>query len=453
MRASVIFNCVMLVREFKQTLRLSIPLIVSNVAQVGLGLIDSAMVGSISYKQLAASSFVINAIGIPQVICIGMTIAITALVSIARGQNDTVAASSFLYNGVFLSTLVSIIIASICTIASPLLWHMGQEPEVVAIAAPYFKVMIWSLVPMTFFLSMKQFSDALEMTRIGMFLSFMSLPLNALLNWLFIFGNLGLPRMELLGAGVGTLLTRVVEAIVMLYIIFNSKAFTKYVAVKKEAWKIQRKRIADLLHIGIPSGLQLVMEAGAFSVSGIMVGWLGATAQAAHQIALNCASTTFMAVLGLSMGSSIRTAHAYGSNDVPRLKRIGVSTIAGGLIYGVVTGLLFILFRYQLPYLFNSEAAVVTLSAQLLLVAALFQVSDSLQAIGAGLCRGIKDVKVPTILVAVAYWVIGIPVGYWLAFEQGWGASGIWWGFVVGLSMAALFLNRRFLRMVSKKVD
>ncbi|WP_246186299.1 MATE family efflux transporter [Phnomibacter ginsenosidimutans] len=242
----------MLVREFKQTLRLSIPLIVSNVAQVGLGLIDSAMVGSISYKQLAASSFVINAIGIPQVICIGMTIAITALVSIARGQNDTVAASSFLYNGVFLSTLVSIIIASICTIASPLLWHMGQEPEVVALAAPYFKVMIWSLVPMTFFLSMKQFSDALEMTRIGMFLSFMSLPLNALLNWLFIFGNLGLPRMELLGAGVGTLLTRVVEAIVMLYIIFNSKAFTKYVAVKKKLGKYNANVLLNCYTLAFP---------------------------------------------------------------------------------------------------------------------------------------------------------------------------------------------------------
>lgn len=440
----------MLLQEFKNTLRLSIPLIVSNVAQVGLGLVDSAMVGAIDYKQLAASSFVINAIGIPQVICIGMTIAITALVSIARGQKNVVAASSYLYNGVLLSTMVSIWIAILCTLASPLLGHMGQEADVVTIGTPYFRVMIWSLVPMTFFLSMKQFSDALEMTRIGMFLSLMSLPLNALLNWLFVFGNLGMPRLELIGAGVATLLTRISEALVMLYILFHHKAFKQYIAVKKEAWTIQRKRLAELLHIGIPSGLQMVMEAGAFSVSGIMVGWLGAAAQAAHQIALNCASTTFMAVLGLSMGSSIRTAHALGSTHFTRLLRIGMSTIYGGLLYGIITGLIFVLFRYQLPLLFNTDAAVVSLSAQLLLVAAIFQVSDSLQAIGAGLCRGIKDVRIPTILVAVAYWVIGIPLGYWLAFKQGMGAGGIWWGFVAGLSMAALFLNRRFIQMVAQ---
>lgn len=408
------------------------------------------MVGSISYKQLAASSLVLNAVAIPQVICIGLTIAITAMVSISRGQNNHEAASRYLYNGFLMNTGVSILIAIACTLSTPLLQHLGQDPEIVPIAKPYFVTMAWALVPMTMFLSVKQFSDALEYTRTGMMLALISLPLNAFLCWLLIYGHWGMPRLELFGAGLATLISRLMVAIVMAWIVYRHKAYKTYMAVRQKAWIISSKTIKELLHIGIPSGLQLSMETGAFSVSGIMVGWLGASAQAAHQIALNCATTTFMIVLGLSMAASIRTAHAFGGKHVHRLPMIGKSTIAGGLIYGVVAGLLFVLFRYQLPLLFNSEPAVVLMAGQLLMVAAIFQVSDSLQAIGAGLCRGIKDVKVPTILVTIAYWGIGIPVGYWLAFKQELGAAGIWWGFVSGLSIAAILLSRRFLQLIKR---
>jgi MATE family multidrug resistance protein len=360
------------------------------------------------------------------------------------------AASRYLFNGFCMNTGIAVLIALACTLSTPLLQHLGQEPDIIPLAKPYFVVMAWALVPMTMFLSIKQFSDALEYTKTGMMLALISLPLNAFFCWLLIFGHWGMPRLELLGAGIATFISRLLVAIVMAIIVYRHRAYKTYIEVREKAWKLSKKTAADLLHIGIPSGLQLTMEAGAFSVSGIMVGWLGATTQAAHQIALNCASATFMAVLGLSMGASIRTAHAYGGKQTSRLSIIGRSTIAGGLIYGTSAGLLFVILRYQLPLLFNNDHTVVLMAGQLLLVAALFQVSDSLQAIGAGLCRGIKDVKVPTVLVTVAYWVIGIPVGYWLAFVQGMGAAGIWWGFVVGLSMAALFLNRRFLLLIKR---
>ncbi len=442
----------MLLKEFKLTLRLAIPLIISNIAQVGHGLIDSAMVGSINYKQLAASSLVINAVAIPQVICIGLTIAITAMVSISRGQNDDAAASRYLYNGFVLNTSVSVLIALACTLSAPLLEYLGQDPEIVPIAKPYFITMAWALVPMTMFLSIKQFSDALEYTQTGMMLALISLPLNAFFCWLFIYGNWGMPRLELLGAGLATLISRLLVAIVMAVIVYKHQSYKTYMVLRKKAWLISGKSIKELLHIGIPSGLQLSMETGAFSVSGIMVGWLGASVQAAHQIALNCATATFMAVLGLSMGASIRTSHAFGGQQMNRLSQIGRSTMVGGLLYGTGAGLLFVIFRHQLPLFFNSEPAIVIMAGQLLLVAAIFQVSDSLQAIGAGLCRGIKDVKTPTVLVTIAYWGIGIPAGYWLAFKLGLGAAGIWWGFVIGLSMAAIFLNRRFLQLIKRNV-
>lgn len=432
-------------KELSATLRLSIPIIITNMSQIALGLIDSAMVGAISYKQLAASSLALNAIAIPQIICIGLTIAISPLVAIARGRQDAVTASGVLYNGTWLNTLFSALVAVICVIGTPVLGHLGQDPEVALLSQPYFQIISWSLIPMIIFLSVKQFSDAIEMTKTGMVIGLISLPVNAFLNWIFIYGIWGAPRWELFGAGVGTLLTRIFQAIVMILIVLYHPAYKRYIAARRQAWQLRGKQIRELLHIGIPSGMQYAMEAGAFAVSGIMVGWLGATAQASHQIALNIASFSFMASLGLAQGGSIRVSHAYGRNDLTAMRQIGISTIYGGIAYGFFCVAYFILLRFQLPLIFTNEPAVIQLSAILLFYAAIFQVSDATQTIGVGLLRGIRDVKLPTLLVAIAYWGIGIPVGYWLAFSLKMGASGIWLGLVLGLTASSVFCNRRFL--------
>lgn len=432
--------------ELAKTLKLSIPIIITNMAQIALSLIDSAMVGAISYKQLAASSLAINAIGIPMIICIGLTMALSPLVAIARGRQDAIQASRVLYNGVWLCTLAASVIAIICVVGSPVLDKLRQDPDVATLAKPYFRILSWSLIPMILFLSIKQFSDALEMTKTGMVLALATLPVNAFLNWVFIFGNLGAPRWELYGAGVATLITRILTAIVIIIIVLYHPAYKRYIAARRQAWHLKRKELKDLLHIGIPSGMQYAMEAGAFALSGIMVGWLGATAQAAHQIALNIASFSFMAALGLSLGGSIRVSHAYGRGDHALMRKIGISTIYGGIGYGIFCVLYFVLLRYQLPLIFTKEPAVIALAASLLFFAAIFQISDSTQAIGVGLLRGIKDVKIPTILVAIAYWGIGIPVGYWLSFNRGMGAAGIWLGLVIGLTASSILCNGRFLR-------
>jgi len=432
-------------KELSATLKLSIPIIITNMAQIAQGLVDSAMVGAIHYKQLAASSLAINSIAIPHVICIGLTMAIAPLVAIARGRQDAVTASAVVYNGVWLNTFFTILVFLLCFFCSPLLMHLKQDPEVATLAIPFFKLLAFSLIPMIIFLSLKQFSDALEMTKTGMVIGLASIPLNAFLNWIFIYGNWGAPRLELAGAGIGTLITRTVEAILMFIIIFYHPAYKRYVAARRQAWHLKTKQLKEILMIGIPSGMQYAMEAGAFAVSGIMVGWLGATAQASHQIALNIASFSFMASLGLAQGGSIRVSHAFGRNDRDGMRRIGISTIYGGFAYGFFCVAYFILLRYQLPLIFTKEPAVIQMAAILLFYAAIFQVSDATQTIGVGLLRGIRDVKLPTLLVAIAYWGIGIPVGYWLAFPMKMGASGIWLGLVVGLTASSVFCNRRFL--------
>jgi MATE family multidrug resistance protein len=319
---------------------------------------------------------------------------------------------------------------------------------VARLALPYLQIMGWSVIPMLLFLALKQFTDGLERTKTAMILSLSAIPINAFLNWLLIYGNWGFPRMELVGAGWGTFITRVLIFIVLGLIVLHHHTFRRYVAVRSIVWKLKWKTIKELLEIGIPSSFQITMEAGAFAISGILIGTIGAVEQAAHQIALSLASLTFMVSMGLSQASSIRTSNTFGRKDWPLISFIGKSTLIMALIYGTFCAVIFILFRHQLSYIFNDDKELVSMAAYLLLFAALFQISDSTQSISAGLLRGIKDVKIPTFFIAIAYWAIGIPVGCLLAFYYKMGAAGIWMGFITGLTFSAAFLTFRFKKMV-----
>jgi MATE family multidrug resistance protein len=442
----------MMMQAFRATLKIAIPLILGNLTQVAYGLIDTAMIGRLGYQELAAASLVSNVVAIPLVIGMGLMIAITPLVAIANGKNDFQKSSHVLFNGWALSIIAGCILAGCVHLLAMYVQHMGQEPAVAALAKNYLIIMGYSLLPMMVFLATKQFTDALQFTKTAMILSLISLPINAFLCWIFIYGNLGMPALGINGAGVATLISRVLLAIAMIVVVFKHPLFNQYIQLRKQAWQVKLSTIQEMLKLGIPSSLQYCMEAGAFSISGIMVGWLGAVQQASHQVALNCASATFMASLGLSMAGSIRVSDAYGRGNVSAIAAIGKSTAIGGLLYGAFSGLLLIALGKYLPYIFTQDAAVATTSTMLLFYAAVFQISDATQAIGVGLCRGIKDVVRPTIYVAIAYWVIGIPVGYMLAFTYNMGAAGIWIGLVVGLSVSSILVNHRFFKTIKTMV-
>lgn len=440
----------MLFGEAKRTLHLAFPIILGEVAQMMLGIIDTAMVGAVGYKQLAAAALVMSVINIPYVFGIGITISVSQMVSMAHGRRDGKLVSHYLFNGFWLCAISALVISLAIELSKNILFHLGQDAEVARLALPYLQIMGWSVIPMLLFLSLKQFTDGLEFTKTAMILSLSALPLNAFLNWLFIYGNWGFPRMELMGAGLGTLITRIFIFVVLALIILYHRIFRRYIAVRSKVWKLKKQTIKELLHIGIPSSFQITMEAGAFAISGILIGTIGAVEQAAHQIALSLASLTFMVSMGLSQAGSIRVSNAFGRNDKVAIRQIGTSTIFMALIYGSFCALIFILFRRQLPFIFNDDDEVVLMAAYLLLFAALFQISDSTQAVSAGLLRGIKDVKIPTVFVLIAYWAIGIPVGCLLAFYFKMGAAGIWTGFIAGLTFSALFLSFRFKKMSKK---
>ncbi|WP_215237772.1 MATE family efflux transporter [Dyadobacter helix] len=436
--------------EASQTIKLALPIIIGELAQMALHLIDSAMVGAISYKQLAAAALVLNTMNIPFVVGIGMTISVSQMVSMAHGRHDSKLVSHYLFNGFCLCALTAIFISLVLISGEDILHHLGQDPEVVELAIPFMRLMGISIIPMLLFMTLKQFTDGLEYTKTAMILSLAGMPLNILLNWLLIYGHWGFPRLELLGAGWATLITRTIIFTALAVVILRHKTFQRYITVGRNQWKFNLKTWRELLYIGIPSSLQIGMEAGAFAVSGIIIGTLGAVSQAAHQIALSCASFTFMASMGLAQAGSIRVSNAFGRGNWAKIHLIGKSTIYTALIYGTLCAIVFGVFRIQLPQAFNNNRQVLELASLLLIFAAFFQISDSTQAITAGLLRGIKDVKAPTIFIGIAYWVLGIPIGYILAFRFDMGASGMWLGLIAGLTFASIFLIIRFFKMSRK---
>src|SRR5690606_22312225 len=437
--------------ETSKTARLAIPIILGEIAQMSLHLIDTAMVGAVSYVQLAAASLVFNVMNIPFVIGIGITISVSQMVSMAQGQFDGQKVSHYFFNGFILCAGFSLLIAAVLFGSKNIFHSLGQDEEVVSYAVPFMNFIGLSIIPMILFMTLKQFTDGLEYTKTAMFISLAGLPLNIFLNWLLIFGNLGFPRLELLGAGWATLITRTLMFLALGYVVLRHKLFARYIAVSKHQWKLKVKTLKELLHIGIPSSMQLGMESGVCAVSGIIMGTIGAVDQAAHQIALSCPSLTFMVSLGLSQAASIRVSNAFGAKNFPKITLIGKSALLTALCYGTFCALLFTIFRNQLPGLFNDDPKVVEMAAYILLFASIIHISDSTQAVGSGILRSLKDVKIPTVFIAIAYWVIGLPVGYLITFHWGWGPSGIWTGLTTGLSLASLFLIGRFFLLTRSR--
>lgn len=434
----------------RRIISISIPIILGNMTQILLGIIDSAMVGSIDSVLLAGSALVNNILSIPYVMGIGLTYAISPLVATANGNRQHSRCLHVAYNGFLLCTVFAILIGLGIHWGSDIVFHLDQAPEVAAVSQDYLIIMGWSTIPMLLFLALKQFTDGLEYTRTAMILALSSIPLNTFLNYIFIFGKWGMPRYELFGAGIGTLVTRIIIFIGLLIVVFRSPKYAPFRRHLSVSLQIKKKTMRQLLHIGIPSSLQYAMESGAFAVSGIIIGWFGAVQLAAHQIAMSSAALTFMVSMGLSAAGSILVGNSLGKRDLATARLIGRKTLLIGLAYGIACALLFMVTSQKIPYFFNNEPAVIEYASMLLILAGIFQISDATQAIAVGLLRGLYDVRVPMVFIIIAYWVIGIPLGYYLAFHTSLEARGMWIGLVTGLTIVAISLTFRFFS-VSKQ--
>lgn len=432
--------------EIRPTLTLALPIIVGQLSQMLMGVTDSMMIGHAGTVPLAAASFGSNVFAVFYVAAIGLMIPVAIFVSRARGSGRPAEAGEYLRHGVALALGFGCLETAVMAALSTQLARFGQPAEVQAIVAPFFLLMAGSLTPVLLYIVLREFAEAMGHPWAPMFIMLGGVGLNAALNWVFIYGHLGAPPLGLTGAGISTLLSRVVGAgVIFLWL----RRDPKVAAAWPPRWfgGYSRARFREMMHLGLPAAGMLVFESSAFACSSIMNGWLGAVPLAAHQIGISTASLAFMAPLGLAMANGMRVSHAVGAGERARLRPIAFSTMGLGVAVMAMCALAFGFGGRAIAAWYVHDRVVIELAAQLLIVAAFFQLFDGVQVIAASSLRALTDVKLPAFITLVAYWGIALPLGYLLGVQGPWGAVGVWTGIACGLAFAAVFLTVRFARL------
>ncbi len=429
---------------------LAYPVMLSMLGQVMTGVADSVMVGWTGALPLAAASLANTFLTVLLFFGVGVSYASTPLVAQAEGASDQQKIIATLKNGSLINIITGLLLVALIFLIEPFMYSMGQPEDVVALAIPYLSIVALSIIPTMIFQTYRQFAEGLQRTRMAMIIVVGSNLLNIVLNYLLIFGKYGFPEMGLNGAGWATLISKVVMGLSMMGYVYYGRKFKVYRA-GFSIGNYSRSLIKKMLHIGLPAGSQFIFEAGAFGFSAIMMGWLGTTALAAHQIALNLATISYMTTSGLGAAATIRVGNFWGQHDTQNLRASAFTMIWMAVCVMTAWALLFIFGRYFLPALYINDVGVIELTASLLIIAAFFQLSDGIQVVTAGALRGLQDVKIPSILIFIAYWVIALPLGYWLAFPLQLGANGIWIGLFIGLTLTATAMVIRFHRLSKSK--
>ncbi len=421
---------------------------------------DNIMVGQLGTAELAAVSLGNSFVFIAMSLGIGFSTAITPLVAEADAAGNREAGKGALKHGLVLCTLLGILLFLLILLSKPLMYLMEQPPEVVALAIPYLDLVAFSLIPLVMFQAFKQFSEGLSQTRYPMYATVVANVVNVVLNYLLIFGTFGFPKLGIIGAAIGTLVSRVMMLIFLWWLLKAKQKFKPYVTGFK-LLVIEKKVLAKIVDLGFPSALQMFFEVAIFTAAIWLSGVLGKNPQAANQIALNLSSMTFMFGMGLGVAAMIRVGNQKGLKDFRELRRIAQSIFFLALFMELVFASLFLLGRFWFPTLYldvqdlanqADNIEVLSLAAQLLLVAAFFQISDGLQVVILGALRGLQDVRVPTFMTFVAYWIIGFPISFYLGLHTPLQSTGIWIGLLAGLTASALMLYLRFNYMSRKLI-
>ncbi len=445
-------------KEFRYNWKLASPIITGMLGHTLVGFVDNVMVGQLGTAELAAVSLGNSFLFIAMSLGIGFSTAITPLVA----ESDTGASfskgQSALKHGVLLCTVLSFVLFGLILLGKPLMLVMNQPIEVVTLALPYLDLVAISLIPLIIFQAFKQFSDGMSKTVFPMYATIIANIINVVLNYVLIFGKFGFPEMGIVGAALGTLISRGMMLVILIALLKRNQKTARFLdgIGFRNIDKLMSKK---LFNLGFPSALQMFFEVALFTAAIWLSGALGKNAQAANQIALNLASMTFMFAMGLGVTAMIRVGNQKGLRNFRELRRVAQSIFFMGLLFAIGFALIFLMFRFSLPNFYvnlndltqiGDTKEVVTLAASLLLLAAIFQISDSIQVIMLGALRGMQDVKIPTIITFVSYWVVGFPVCYYLSKPGMFGVAGIWVGLLFGLTTASVLMYLRFQYLTKK---
>lgn len=432
-----------LIPYYKRNLKLAFPVMLAQLGQVTVSMADTIMVGRVGTLELAASAFANSIFIVIFIFCLGFSLGITPLIGNAFGKKQDKKIAVLFQNGLLVNVVLSLVLVLIMLPLSPLLRYMNQPPDVVELAIPYFIILIASGLPITIFFAYRQFGEGIGNTKIAMWITLLGNVVNIFFNYLLIYGKFGFPALGLVGAGIGTLIARIVMALTFVIVIHRHKLFQPYVKFfsRKNFHKVACFR---LIRTSLPISGQLLVEVLAFSISAIMVGWINEVNLAAHQIALTLASGTFMLALGVSSATMIRISHQYGSGHYKATKVAAIAGMHLAILLMSFNAMLFFVFRNQIPMIFTTDAEVIKITSQLLIIAGFFQIFDGIQIVGLSALRGLADVKVAMYIALISYIFICLPLAYLFGFPMGLGTVGVWIGLAIGLVVAAIAYRARF---------
>jgi MATE family multidrug resistance protein len=454
-------NLAQYTKEFSYNLRLAYPVILGMVGHTLIGIVDNVMVGKLGSTELAAVSLGNSMIFIAMSLGIGFCTAITPIVAEADAQKDDAKIRSAFHHGLFLCSILGLMLFGIVVLAKPIMEMLEQPADVIVLAKPYLDWVAFSLIPLILYQGYKQFADGLSLTKYSMYAMIMANVLHVGINYMLIYGIWFFPKMGIIGAALGTVISRIF-LVMFMHIMLSRRNDLKRFFQKFSFSEIRKETLKKIISIGFPSAMQMLFEVVLFTASIWLCGNIGKTSQAANQIALSMSSLTFMVAMGLSVTSMIRVGNQRGLADYKNLVVVARSIFLLAIIVEAFFALTFIAFHTYLPYVFlnmentgqlvdNNE--VISIATKLLLIAAVFQISDGVQVVVLGALRGLQDVKIPMYITFVAYWIIGFPVSYYLAEFTTLKAQGVWIGLLAGLTSAAIFLYIRFHYLTKKLIN
>lgn len=438
--------------HYKDTIRIATPVVISQAGQNLTNIMDNVMVGHYNTVDLAGAGFANSLFAIFLVFGIGFAIGVTPLVGRAYGQKDYTEMGSLFKHSIFLNTMFTAFLILVLFGLSTMMGYMGQTEEVVAVSRPYLLLNTISLIPLMVFFTAKQFAEGVKRTKMAMYFTLSANIINFILNYIFIYGKFGAPELGLFGAGIGTMVARVVMGIGMMIYVVKGSHFHTYLVNFKDT-VIHKTKLLQQLKMSLPIGLQSLMEVGAFAVGSMIVGSVGTQPMAAHQIVMSMISLTFMMVSGVASAVAVRVSNFFGEGNWEEAKKAGFTGLQFAMIAMSMSAISFLVFDNFLPSLFTEDQMVIKYASSMLFFAALFQLSDGAQVIMTGALRGIADVKVPTIICFVSYWVVSLPLGYYLTQYTDWNFLGVWIGLSTGLTLSAILLFFRFTARTNHEIN
>ena len=426
--------------------KLGMPLILSNLAQFAIHITDTVMLGWYDVTALAASTIAGTLFFVIFIVGAGFSQAVTPLVAAAAEDNDDVQVRRVTRMGLWLSIFYGLTVTIPFFWAEEILITIGQDPEVSALAHIYLQIVIWQMIPALIVMTLKAFLAAMEHTAIILWATIGTAVMNGFVNYALIFGNWGAPEMGIKGAAIASLSVTIVTVIIL--VIYTLRVLPQF-QLFKNFWRSDSEIMRRVFMLGWPIGLTSLAEGGLFAASAVMMGWIGAIELAAHGIAIQLASLTFMVHIGFSQAATVRAGRALGRKDEPSLRRGGITAIGMSALFAVLTSIVFLSLPETLVSLFidpnePEREMLLRIGASLIMVAALFQLVDGLQVLALGLLRGVQDTTVPMVMATFSYWIIGLPASYVLAFKLDFGGIGLWLGLVIGLAVASVLLLWRF---------